>query len=321
MRRISTFIYQIGQGFVGVFRNGVMSFASLLVLVSCMLIVGTFYMVIDNIDKNLKSTDDINIIYVYLPEGLTDEQTLDINEQIKKIGEEIGNIVDWQSYSKEQNFERYKNRAGVSAKFLDIYNEHNNPLPSSIEIRFTSFSSADFNMDDVFKLKNRLESIEYISNEDIKENLALYEKVTGLNKTLTLVAAWMMAILLVVSLFVIMNTIKLGLHARRNEITFMRYCGATKSFIRTPFIIEGIIIGIFSAGVALGLQYYIYEFIISDAMAGGTGSIIESIDSVTALSLAPFSDYLQLLAAAFLGLGFFAGVISSTISLKKHLKV
>ncbi len=321
MKKLSTALYQLGQGFIGVFRNGVMSTASMLVLVSCMLIVGTFYMVIDNIDRNLKSIDSINIINIFLPDELEDEQVKDIETQITNISDELGNIEDWRSYSKDENLARYKERSGVNADFLDFYNETNNPLPASIEIHFTSFSSPEFNMDDVYKLKNRLEAIDLLSNENIKENIELYNKVTGLNNTLTLVAAWMMAILLVVSLFVIMNTIKLGLHARRNEITFMRYCGATKSFIRTPYIIEGIIIGIISAGIALGLQYYIYEYIIADAMQGGAGSVVDSIESVTALNLAPFTDYLELLIAAFLGMGFFAGVISSTISIKKHLKV
>ena len=321
MRKISTFFYQIGQGFVGVVRNGVMSTASVLVLVSCMLIVGTFYMVIDNIDRNLKSIDDINVISIYLSDELDEEQIGVIEQKIRKIGEELGNIEQCRRYTKAENLERYKAKAGADADFLNFYNDLNNPLPNSFEIHFTSFSAPNFHMDDVYKLKNRLEGIENISNSDIKENIALYDKVTGLNNTLTLVAGWMMAILLVVSLFVIMNTIKLGLHSRRNEIAFMRYCGATKSFIRTPYIIEGIIIGIISAGIAFGLQYYIYEYIITDVMTGGTGSVLDSLDTVTALNIAPFSEYVYLLGAAFLGLGFFAGVISSSISLKKHLKV
>lgn len=319
MRKISTFFYHLGQGFIGIFRNGVMSTASVLVLVSCMLIVGTFYIVIDNLDRNLKSIDDINLICIYLDDELTEEQINYIDGQIDKIGQELGNIVDYKLYSKTDNLERYKKNKDENADFLKFYNEHNNPLPNSFEIHFTSFSDPEFKMDDVYKLKNRLDEIENIDNDDIKENIELYDKVTGVSNTLTMIGIWMMAILLIVATFVIMNTIKLGMHSRRNEIVFMRYVGATKRFIRTPFIIEGIIIGIFSAGISLGLQYYIYQYIISDAFSGSTG-VLDSVESVAAIEFAPFSEYIKLLALVFLGLGFFSGVIASSISIKKYLK-
>ncbi len=272
MKKISSMFYLIGQGFVGVFRNGVMTTASLLVLVSCMLIVGTFYIVIDNIDKNLKSSDRINIINIWLPDELEESEIEHIETKIKDISKELGNIEQWERYSKEENLEKFKERAGEDT--LEFLKDKDiNPLPASIEIHFTSFSDPKFNMDDVYKLKQRLLGIEGLSDENVKEDIELYNKVTGLNKTLTLVALWMMIILLVVSLFVIMNTIRLGLHARRNEINFMRYCGATKSFVRTPFLIEGVLIGIASAAIALGLQYYIYEYIIVDVIPGAKSFI------------------------------------------------
>lgn len=318
MKLINTFLYQIGQGFLGIFRNGVMSFASILVLVSCMLIVGTFYTVIDNIDKNLKSIDDINMITVTLADELTEEQTEQIIEQINKINNDLGNIEEYKRFTKADNLKRYREKVGSDADWLDIYTDENNPLPASIEIYFTKFSDPNFNMDDVYKLKNRLENIENITSKDIKENLKLYERVTGLNNTLTMIAAWMMGILLFVSMFVIMNTIKLGMHARRSEIIFMRYVGATKRFIRNPFIIEGIIIGLFSACIALGVQYYVYNYIIIDVLSG-SGGVLDS-DTITTIYFTPFMDYIRILSIAFLGLGFFAGVISSSLSIKKYLK-
>jgi cell division transport system permease protein len=318
MKRLSTFVYHIRQGIVGIFRNGIMSITSTLVLVSCMIIVGTFYMIIDNIDRNLKSIEDINVITIYLADTLTEEQIKKIDADIEKLKNELGTIKEKTYYTKSQNLERYKQKSGTDAEFLEQYNDDNNPLPNSFEIKFTSFSDPSFKMEDIYTLKNRLDGIENIESKDIKENLSLYNKVTSVNNTLTIVAIWMMAILLVVSIFIIYITIKLGMHSRRHEISFMRYVGATKTFIRTPFIIEGILIGLFSAGISIGAQYYIYTYLITDILT--EKSIIDVAQSSSLITFAPFGDYVKLLIIAFIGLGLFAGVIASSLSIKKYLK-
>ncbi len=314
MKMLNNFVYHLRQGFVGIFRNGIMSITSTLVLVSCMIIVGTFYMIIDNIDKNLKSIEDINLITIFLSDNLTDEQIDKIEEDIKSLQKELNTIKSYERFSKFQNLERYKAKAGEDAEFLNQYNEENNPLPNSFEIRFTSFSDPNFKMEDIYALKNRLEQIENIDTKDIKENLSLYNKVTSVNNTLTVIAIWMMAILLVVSIFIIYITIKLGMHSRRHEITFMRYVGATKTFIRTPFIVEGVIIGLFSAGLSLAAQYYIYTYLLTDITLDSVG------ETMSLINFAPFDDYIRMLAIAFVGLGLFAGVVASSLSIKKYLK-
>lgn len=317
MKRLSTFIYHLRQGIVGIFRNGIMSITSTLVLVSCMIIVGTFYMIIDNIDRNLKSIDDINVITIYLSDDLTDEQIQKIDADIEALKNELGTIKEKKFFSKADNLKRYKERAGEDAEFLDQYNEENNPLPNSFEIRFTSFSDPNFKMEDIYTLKNRLDQIENIDSKDIKENLSLYSKVTSVNNTLTIIAIWMMIILLLVSIFIIYITIKLGMHSRRHEITFMRYVGATKAFIRTPFIIEGIIIGLFSAGLSILAEYYIYTYLIMDIL---TDKALVGAEATSLITFAPFSDYTKLLVIAFIGLGLFAGIVASSLSIKKYLK-
>ncbi|HBR30956.1 MAG TPA: hypothetical protein DD733_02620, partial [Clostridiales bacterium] len=236
MRKIGTFFYHIGQGFIGISRNIVMSSASVLVLVSCMLIVGTFYLVIDNFSVNLKSTDNINMIKITIPDELTDDQVTRVFSDVLELKEKLDNVEKVEFFTKMQNLQIYREKNPKLSDYLVIFNEDDNPLPASIEITFTSFTDPDFEMDEVYQLKNKLEEIENIHNEDIHENIALYDKVTSVTDTLTMVALYMLVILLLVSLFVIMNTIKLGMHSRRHEIMFMRYVGATKSFIRTPFI-------------------------------------------------------------------------------------
>ncbi|MBO4794872.1 MAG: ABC transporter permease, partial [Clostridia bacterium] len=127
-------------------------------------------------------------------------------------------------------------------------------------------------------------------------------------KGLIVLAGLLMAVLLVVSLVVIMNTVRLGMFARREEIAVMRYVGATKTFVVMPFIVEGIIIGLTAAVLAFIVQYYLYTYVITDiALNYGLGT------------LAPFGGFAKYIAAAFLGVGLFAGVIASGISVKRYL--
>jgi cell division transport system permease protein len=113
-----------------------------------------------------------------------------------------------------------------------------------------------------------------------------------------------------------MNTIKLGVFARRNEVMFMRYCGATKAFIRTPFLVEGVIIGLFSAALSLGVEFLLYRYVLSGVVASVTTAI-----SGGGIQLSPYANHLPVLAVLFCAIGLFAGLISGSISLKKYLKV
>lgn len=320
MRKISTFIYQLGQGFLGVIRNSVMSVASMLVLISCMIIIGTFFLIIKNIDYNFKTIDDINIIKIYVPDSLAEEKINSIGEEIDKIGKELGNIEKYEYFTKSQNLAHFKETTDLDKELLDQFTEENNPLPNSYEIHFKGFSEKDFDIDKVYMLLQKIGSIDGVSAENIKENISLYDKVTSVNNTLTVLGVGMMGILLIVSLFVIMNTVKLGLHARRHEIKFMRYCGATKSFIRTPFIIEGVIIGIISAGISFGLQFYIYKYVIAEILTGKTGDILGSSGHTASMQLVAFGEHSGFIMLVFVGIGLFAGIISSSMAIKKHLR-
>ena len=196
-----------------------------------------------------------------------------------------------------------------------------NPLRASYRITFINLS--DF--DEVTRVKNRIDEISFVDDngiktdavatENIKDNIELYGNVMSIKNTLYIVGLWLMAIFLLISLFVIMNTIKLGVSARENEIKFMRLCGATKAFIRMPFIVEGIIIGLFSAVVSFGLEYLLYERVLKDIISSATGT-----DGAVGIISADFVEYMPVLAIGFVAIGLFAGVIASSISMKKFLK-
>lgn len=350
----STFFYNLGQGFKGIFRNRVMTTASVLVLVACMILVGTFYLVIDTVDRNFKAINNLNVIEVMLNKDYGEKEIIAIGKELAEICDESP-IIDWSIDNWNENVAKLKDEnfkyispdehLEIMLKMYDddwikaifeFDREHgvdegehegitnsieDNPLRASYRITFLNLS--DF--DEVTRVKNKIDAIHFtdengldvdaIATEDIKDNIELYGNVMSIKNTLYVAGVWLMAIFLLISLFVIMNTIKLGVYARRNEITFMRLCGATKNFIRMPFIVEGIIIGIFSAAVSFGIEYYLYEYLLKDIVASATGTTGGS-----GIISAPFSEYAFLLAIGFTAIGLFAGIISSSISLKKYLK-
>ena len=164
--------------------------------------------------------------------------------------------------------------------------------------------------------ENGVELPDTIPTDDIKNNVSLYLNVMSIKNVLSVASIWLMAIFLIISLFVIMNTIKLGVSARENEIKFMRLCGATKRFVRMPFMIEGIIIGIFAAILAFGIEFYLYEYLLKGIISSATGT--GGIEGIKTASF--IYDYGFKLGVGFTVIGLFAGVVASGISMKKFLK-
>ncbi len=352
MKFFTTFFYNIGQGFKGVFRNRVMTTASILVLIACMILVGTFYLVIDTIDRNFNAIDNLNIIEVMMDKDCGEKELIEIGKKLAVICDESP-IIQWsmEEWGEDELVPKSENFKFISSdehlnimkemyddpEWIDAIIEHDkehdegehagitnsitdNPLRASYRITFINLSDYD----EVVKVRSAIDAITLsdengnvvydIATEDIKDHADLYENVMSIKNTLYIAGAWLMAIFLLISLFVIMNTIKLGVFARRNEITFMRLCGATKSFIRMPFIVEGIIIGIFSAAASFGIEFYLYDKLLTNIISSATGTAGgEGIIS------APFAEYAPMLALSFVAIGLFAGIISSSISLKKYL--
>lgn len=320
MRWFRSFGYNLVQGLKGVFRNSVMSTASVLVLLSCMIIIGTFYMVIASIEANMNNIGNLTVIEVRVSPNYSQEQLEEIGDRLQELCDRSEILEDEVVFTSgqahlDQLMEEYQGQAWTGVLY---------ELPEGFSLRpsYTVTFSETAGIDDVRALIVQIEEIRFsdgtapINSGDIRSTIELYNNVTAVKRTLTVVGIWFMGILLLISLFVIMNTIKLGVFARKNEIMFMRLCGATKAFIRTPFLVEGAVIGLFSAGVALGLEYLLYENVLAGFVQSATNVISEG-----GIILAPYSENLLPLAAIFGVIGLFAGLLSSSISLKKYLKV
>lgn len=331
MKLINTFFFHIAQGIKGIFRNPIMSTASLLVLVCCMVVTGTFALIIDNINKNFEALDDVNKMIVWLDdapeaekgeeseeseanteeskEESKEESEYNLHEYDKKTEDAIKaleHVVDVVFMSKQEAFEEFKQSEGSDAEFLDWFDaEENNPLRASYRITFAS----DTDTENIRYIKKAIAKMGF-AEENIDENIDLYDNLINVKGALTTIAIWLLAVLFVISLFIIMNSTRLGLHSRREEIQIMRYVGATNSFVRAPFVIEGVVIGLVSAAIALGIEYYLYTQVISGV-----------IRQYQAIVIAPFTNYLLVLSIAFAAIGVFAGLFGSVISIRKYLKV
>ncbi|MCH5183308.1 MAG: FtsX-like permease family protein [Oscillospiraceae bacterium] len=319
MRWFRSFGYNLTQGIKGVFRNSVMSTASVLVLLSCMVIIGTFFLAINGIEENMNNIGNLTLIEVRVSPNYTQEQLDELEAKLKEFcanSDVLDDEVEFTSGQAhlESLMEEYQGQAWTGVLY---------ELPEGFSLRpsFTLTFSESAEVSKLKEVRAQIGEIRFsdgtapISDGDIKDALSLYENVTAVKRTLTVVGLWFMGILLLISLFVIMNTIKLGVFARKNEIMFMRLCGATKAFIRTPFLVEGAIIGLFSAGVALGLEYLLYDLVLARFIQSSTSVISDGI------LLPPYVDNLLPLAILFGGIGLFAGLLSSSLSLKKYLKV
>ncbi len=286
--------YFLGQSFKGLWRNGIMSIASITVLMSCLVVIGSFALLILNINTNLENLGLLNEIVVFIDENKTDEEVAEIGEKLRALENvsEVEFIHRDDALAEEQ--ERYSD-------YPELFNSLNddNPLRHSFVITYIDNAK-------VADLDYEIGRIDGIANKNNRLDLAM--AIEDVKSGISLVLVWFMVILFAVSIFVIINTIKLAVHARREEISIMRYVGATEWFIMLPFVFEGIIIGIISSVIAFFIQWYTYSYVVS--MMGGSLAFVEIL---------PFSEVWPLTALAFLVIGILTGIIGSTISTRKHL--
>lgn len=289
----------VSQGFAGVFRHGLMSTASIFVLASTLLIMGTFAALILNIDYNLNSIDDFNEIVCYINLDADAETVENIGKQIATLD----NIESIEFVSKEQALESEKQRYGDDyAHLFEGYGEDTNPLPDSYRISYSDVNKVDVL---VYALENEIEGI-----DKTKNRLDIANKIDSVKKAVSVICTWLMVMLVVVSFFVISNTIRLAFQSRESEITTMRYIGATKFYITMPFIVEGLIIGIAASAIAFLVQWYAYSYL---------SHVITEAYSI--INFIPFDNYANYFAMAFFVIGIVISVFGSAISARRYMKV
>jgi len=300
--KYNSFSYLIGEGFRNVFKNKKSTMASLVIMCATMLIFGTFFAIGENIDYVMTQIESSQGFQVFAKKEATEEQVKNLGDQIRAIdGVSTADYV-----SKEQGMntmkERFKDKAGVLAGWED---PENNPLTDSYIVKLTDLSLNE----DVQAQVSNLENVKTITSSN--KTITTLMNLTNAIRIATLI---LLIILVIISIFIISNTIKLTMHARRKEISIMKYVGATNNFIRGPFIVEGIIIGILSGALSIVVVGGLYKII--------TDKLMMSEFMLTMnLSLLTFSDMFNLIVIVYTLLGIGIGVIGSTVSMRKYLKV
>ena len=295
MRRYSP-SYFVSQAFNGIFRNGVMSFASVAVLMSCLVVLGGFALLVHNINVNLEQFGLLNEIEVFVEYNATEEEILAIEEKIRSLD----NVAKVVRTTREEAFAEAKEEFdGMEQMFEND--------PEAVNRFSDSFTVTYADNDKVVTLAYLLNQIDGVRKVNNRMDLAT--TISSFKQGVLLIFTWFLLILLVVTLFVIINTIKLSVFSRRNEISIMRYVGATGWFITMPFILEGIIIGLFASTAAYFIERYFYFYVEKMVMS-----------DLQMITMVPFEAVQMPLLYGFLGVGVLAGIVGSSISLGKYLK-
>lgn len=291
--------YNLKQAFSQMGRNKGMYFTSIMAITAMMLILGLFFVAFVNVNLFTKSIEkDYNVIQIYLKEGLTPEvtdavgQSLQTTEGVEKV----------EYVTKDQALQTLRDRWGDNGYLLENLPE--NPLPDSYTVYVTDKDAAN----NVATLAPGIEGV-----DDVVYYRDTIEKLAQVSRFIELGSIIAMAFLVIVSIVIVANTIKLTVFNREKEISIMKYLGATNWFVKAPFIWGGIIIGILSSVIATGLTYIIYKRIVS--IIGG------DILRILSVNLVPAEQLTLTLLASFLCLGIGIGVIGSAISIRKFLNV
>ena len=294
---IKRFFYTLKQAFLQVFRNRTMSIASIFAITAMLLILSIFFILVINVNTAAQMIqNDYDSIEIFLEDDMTKQDAQTIVDDIS-----VREGVDEAYYkSRETAMDEFKARWGKNAYLLDSLKE--NPLPNSIVIMIS----------DLEKATSLAETAAtYDGVEDVKFYKVTVDKLLDATRFIQLAAVVIMDFLIIVSVVVVSNTIKLTVFNRSNEISIMKYIGATNWFIRGPFLAEGIIIGIISAGISVGVSAAMYRKIVE--------VIGDQVFSVLSMPMVPVNFLVYNFTWIFLALGISIGACGSIISMRKFL--
>ncbi|MBP3328852.1 MAG: permease-like cell division protein FtsX [Clostridia bacterium] len=296
MRR--SFGYLTKEGFRNLWSNRLMSFASVAVLLSCMIMIGSAFMLLVNIQSVIDNIEDKNVIMVYVAQDADEAAVTQLGDELKALK----NVSHIEFVDKETAFKQEIENLGTDATYFEGVE---NPLPDVYKVSVDMMENFDETSKEIEKLENV---------DSIRDDKDIATVLINIRSSVTYLSVGIIALLMLVSLFIISNTIRITMFSRRLEISIMKSVGATNGFIRWPFVIEGILLGVISAAVSLGAVWGIYE-LVKNSVADMLGGIMD-IGS----SLVPFTDYLLVILAAFLIIGILSGVVGSMVSIQRYLK-
>lgn len=301
--RISTFFYAIKQGLVNIWKNKMFSLVSIATMTACIFLFGLFYMIVTNFQSMVKDAESGVAVTVLFDPGISDQR-------IEEIGELIGERVEVSRYE-------FISAEEAWASFRDIYFDGNEAAAASFgdDNPLTNSASYAIYMNDISMqstLVTYLESVDGV--REVKKSEVVANTLTDFNSLIGYISAGIILVLLGVAVFLISNTITVAISVRREEIGIMKLIGATDYFVRAPFVVEGIVIGLIGAAIPLGILYLLYEkvvFYIADKF-----KFISNM-----MQFLSVEEVFNTLVPVALVLGVGIGFIGSRITIRKHLKV
>lgn len=295
--KINNIRYLLKEGIRGIFLHGFMSFAAVCVTVACLLIIGSFSILMYNVSVMVEEQNQTNEIRVFVDAELSDPEARSVGTKINQIP----NVQNSEFVSRED-------------ALADFVADHQG------DEAFSGIEASD--------LRHRYK-VTLMDNTIIKQTVAELEKVPGVAEVsaeyelaegfttvqsiLRIASIVIIIVLLIVSLLIISNTVKLAMYDRKDEIAIMKMVGATNGFIRLPFVVEGFTLGMLGAGIAFGLEWLLYNGMINR---------LESVDTMKLFSFVPFTgELLWPMIGTFAAAGLFVGVVGSWTSIRKFMDV
>ena len=297
--RINSFFYTIGQGFKNLGRNKWYTLASIATITACLFLFGLFYAIITNFQNVVKTAEEGVSVTVFFNEGTTEEQILAVKSDLEKRSE----VREIEYISADMAWEGFKEE--YLGEYADGFTE--NPLADSANLQIY--------LNDVSMQPALVTYIESITSvREVNRSEVTATTLSGLNLLIAYVSAGIIIVLLLVSIFLISNTVTMGIAVRKDEINIMKYICATDFFVRAPFVVEGILIGLIGSAIPLIIIYFVYTHVITYVVSRFTmlSSLLNFLPVETVFnSLIPISLLIGI------GIGFFG----SFITVRKHLHV
>lgn len=294
--KINRIGYLCKEGLKGVFFHGFRSFASITVIAACLIIMGSFSLVAVNVDSIIKDMENESQVLAIVDERLSQEDARLLEGAVRALN----NVREVQYITREEAMENF------NAQFED---------PSV----FDSLDASVFRnryviyLNDITRMEDTAEALQAIPGvADVNAPVAIANGFITVRNVVSVITAFLIVVLLVVSLFMMSNTIKLATFTRRDEIAVMKIVGASNGFIRFPFMVEGLILGLLGAGIGFLLEWTIYNFI--------SGRIMMS-EAAGFFRLIPFSEIMTPLLGVYLAVGVLEGVFGGSMAIRNYLKV
>ena len=296
--KINRLMYLIGQGFRGVFSHGFRSFASVVVIIACLIIMGSFSLLSVNVDSIIRDLEEESEVLAFVDESLTEDDARLLESVIRGMD----NVRDVQFITRETAMENYKAQYEDQSLFEDID-------ASVFRHRYVIF------LEDITLMAytgDQLRGVPGIADVNDAYVVELAEGFITVRNVVSAITMVLIVILLVVSLFIMANTIKLAAFTRREEIAVMKMVGAGNGFIRMPFVVEGMILGLLGGAIAFVAEWGIYNFISEKVMGALAGSLFTPV---------AFGVIMMPLLLVFLAVGVLVGSVGGAMAIRNYLKV